>query len=178
MTGNGSRRGDDDADRSFADHMEDRDQVTPLGPDRHARASGPKPAPRPTPESREATADALQFPDRDDPLVARRSFVRRAEMRDLRAGRIRPERRIDLHGERRTSAERRVREEIAQAARDRVRCLIVVTGRGRHSEGGAPVLREQLPRWLGSAALAGHVAAFAPAIDTDGGRGAVYVLLR
>lgn len=179
--GRAQPRHDREADRgdarSFAEQMSDRDGVVPLGPGRRVRQPTPHRSAKPV-ASGARPADPLQYPDPEERLVARRSFVRRAVMRDLCAGRVRPERRIDLHGHDRRSAERALGEAIAQAARDGLRCLLVVVGRGRRSADGTPVLRERLPDWLASPVLARHVAATAPAVAHDGGRGAVYVLLR
>jgi DNA-nicking Smr family endonuclease len=137
----------------------------------------PEQGPAPGDGPRRPERDPLRRPNPEDPLLAHRSFVRRRVLRDLRAGRIRPARTVDLHRLDRRTAARRVREEIAEAHRARERCVLVVAGRGRHSERGAPLLRDALPGWLADPRLAGAVAAFAAAIPADGGRGAVYVLL-
>ena len=57
------------------------------------------------------------------------------------------------------------------------RCVIVITGRGRTSEGGG-VLRNETPGWLNSPSVRSRVLAFATAKPRDGGTGALYVLLR
>lgn len=176
MTGRrrAEENGDEAGDRSFADRMADLDGIRPVGPEpRVPPSSAPEPA-RPAP----ARADrALRIPDADEPLLAHRSFVRRRVLRDLRAGRIPPDDEIDLHRLDRRAAERRLREGLARAKDEGHRCVLVIFGRGRHSAQGRPVLASALPGWLGDPALAGSVAAFAPAIPRDGGRGAVYVLL-
>ncbi|MBR0649768.1 Smr/MutS family protein [Roseomonas terrae] len=66
--------------------------------------------------------------------------------RDLRRGRIRPERTIDLHGRRAQEAHAAVHAFLAEAYADGVRCVSVITGRGSTTEGG--VLRRELPHWL------------------------------
>jgi DNA-nicking Smr family endonuclease len=57
------------------------------------------------------------------------------------------------------------------------RCVLVIHGRGRHSE-GEPVLKEALLEWLAEPPVASLVMAFASASGGDGGVGATYVLLR
>ena len=57
------------------------------------------------------------------------------------------------------------------------RCVIVITGRGRVSEGGG-VLRREVPGWLNSPRVRPIVLAISLATPRDGGPGAMYVLLR
>jgi DNA-nicking Smr family endonuclease len=157
--------------------MGEQDGVRPLDRGPHAT---PRPGAQVERSERRAAAsrDPLRFPDAEDPLLARRSFVRRGVWRDLCAGRIRPDRRIDLHGLDQREAKREVVEAVGDAARASARCLLVVAGRGRHSADGVPVIRNALPGWLAGPDVEQWVAAFAPATASDGGRGAVYVLLR
>jgi DNA-nicking Smr family endonuclease len=103
--------------------------------------------------------------------------IDRAHLRRLRKGEPEPDWELDLHGLTAAEARRDLRIAIAEARQEGVRCLHVIHGRGRHSEGGA-VLRESLPDWLAKAPLDRHVMAFATALPEDGGEGAVYVLLR
>jgi DNA-nicking Smr family endonuclease len=176
MTASGRDKPDAPDDRSFAELIADQGGIVPI-PARHAlrRESAPRagktiPAPA-------KIRQPLQRSSADDPLVAHRSFVRLKRLRELRAGAIRPDRSVDLHGCDRRRARQRVQDEIRQASRAGERCVLVVVGRGRHSTGGVAVLRDALPKWLSDPALEQFVAAFAPAIASDGGRGALYVLL-
>ena len=66
--------------------------------------------------------------------------------RDLRRGKVRPERTIDLHGRRAQDAHAAVHAFLADAYADGLRCVAVITGRGSSAEGG--VLRRELPHWL------------------------------
>jgi len=95
----------------------------------------------------------------------------------LKRGRLRPAARIDLHGMTQEQAHRALGGFLARAQADGRRCVIVVTGKGRISEGGG-VLRAQVPGWLNAPAIRPLVLAFAPAQPRDGGAGALYVLLR
>ena len=98
-------------------------------------------------------------------------------MARLRRGRIRPEAQLDLHGMTQDAAHRALAAFIARAQNDGRRCVIVVTGKGRVSEGGG-VLRQGVPGWLNTPALRPRIMGFCAAQQRDGGAGAVYVLLR
>ncbi len=103
--------------------------------------------------------------------------VDRAWLRRLRAGDVRVETRVDLHGLNARSAHGAVRRALLDAHAEGSRCVLVVHGRGLHSPEG-PVLRAFLLRWLTESRVAPTVMAFASARPRDGGEGATYVLLR
>jgi DNA-nicking Smr family endonuclease len=122
-------------------------------------------------------AATFHRPVPDEPLLGHAEGIQASQLRRLRAGRIPPEVRIDLHGLRADEARRRVLTELSAAVDADVRCAIVIHGKGLRSS-GEPVLRASLADWLASPALGGRVLAFSPAQQEDGGRGATYVLLR
>ncbi len=99
-------------------------------------------------------------------------------MRRLRAGKIRPQQTIDLHGFTRDEAYGRLCSTIACAAATGVRCVLVIHGRGQHSAGGRSVLRDELGEWIVRPPLANRVAGCCLAQPRDGGTGASYLLLR
>jgi len=103
--------------------------------------------------------------------------VDRAHLVRLRRGEQRVERRIDLHGLSAAEARRELTAELQEAFAEGVRGVLVVHGRGVHSEGG-PVLKGGVVDWLTGPPLASLVLAFATAQPRDGGAGASYVLLR
>jgi DNA-nicking Smr family endonuclease len=103
--------------------------------------------------------------------------IDRKHLRALRRGELPVERRIDLHGLVAAEARRALAGEVREAHAAGERCLLVVHGRGLHSEGG-PVLRDGVVAWLTAPPLAALVMAFATAAPRDGGPGASYVLLR
>ena len=98
-------------------------------------------------------------------------------MNRLRRGRIRPEARLDLHGMTRKEAHAALTAFMAQTEGAGQRCIIVITGKGRVSEGGG-VLRNEVPGWLNAPAIRHRILGFAEAQPKDGGAGALYVLLR
>ncbi len=168
---------------SFADLAAKIDGLEPLEP-------GPRSAPPPgethprdparpglgaSPDA--GSAEPLHFPDPDQPLLGRRSWLRDRELRRLRQGQIPVDLTLDLHGEDLASARGRVIAQLAAAARAGHTCVLIVHGKGHHSRGGIARLREALPSWLDDPALAGAVLACAPAKPEHGGFGAVYVLL-
>lgn len=99
-------------------------------------------------------------------------------LRRLRRGLLPIDARVDLHGmgvkEAQAELDRFLRTMRARGER----CVLVVHGKGQHSPQGVGVLRGEIAAWLSQGASSRHVAAFATARDSDGGEGAVYVLLR
>ena len=85
---------------------------------------------------------------------------------------------IDLHGCNREEAREKVLHFVKQSFTRRLRCILVVSGRGLNSRERRPVLKQELVRWLTHAPLRRIVLAFASARSYDGGSGAFYVLLR
>jgi DNA-nicking Smr family endonuclease len=94
--------------------------------------------------------------------------------RDLRRGRTRPERVLDLHGRRAQEAHGALRHFLAEAHADGVRCVAVVTGKGSTPEGG--VLRRELPHWLNAPDL--RPLLLGAAHPHSANPGAVHLLLR
>jgi len=99
-------------------------------------------------------------------------------LRKLRAGDYAVQAHLDLHGH--TSEEARVEVEkfLTVARSDGKRCVLIIHGRGHGSKEGIPVLKERLKVWLTRGRIGRGVLAFCTARPTDGGAGAVYVLLR
>ena len=96
-------------------------------------------------------------------------------LRDLRRGRWPVEDEIHLRGMRAAEALRTAGDFIKSARNEGFRCVRIVHGKGRGSADGRPVIKGEIDHWL-----RGHdaVDAFSSARDTDGGSGALYVLLR
>ena len=107
--------------------------------------------------------------------------------RALRRGRHRIEARLDLHGMTRAAAHAALARFLSDNARRGRKCVLVITGRGRHlhtdpedclAAPAAGVLRDAVPYWLKQPDLARFVVATGTAQPRDGGAGARYVLLR
>jgi DNA-nicking Smr family endonuclease len=167
------RDGSDGSGRrdSFADHVRD---VRPLTRRERVR---PPPEPRARPGPPSEPAPRLAIERRDGRVEARAPDVSRARLADLRAGRVAPQRELDLHALDLAGARRALAETLERALDDGLRCLLVIHGRGQHSPGG-PVLQRAVPEWLASPPQAAHIQAFATAPRALGGTGACLVLLR
>ncbi|MEX0975472.1 MAG: Smr/MutS family protein [Woeseia sp.] len=101
--------------------------------------------------------------------------VSRHAMRRLAKGGYRVQAAIDLHGMTSPEAQDALQEFIATALERRHTCVRIVHGKGRGSGQQGPVLKRAIDQWLR------HwepVLAFVSARPSDGGTGAVYVLLR
>jgi len=85
---------------------------------------------------------------------------------------------IDLHGHTVEEAKVVVDRFLTSAYMAGQRCVMLIHGRGLNSKDNRPVLKEQVRIWLSHGRLSRLVLAFATAPLTDGGAGAVYVLLR
>ncbi|HEU4728127.1 MAG TPA: Smr/MutS family protein [Kofleriaceae bacterium] len=109
-------------------------------------------------------------------FTARAPGVSRAQIAELRAGKIHCEDALDLHGETVEAGKQRLREFLVAAQRIGHRCVLVIHGKGNRSEHGAPLREAVLGDLLGE--LSGLVRALSTASPAHGGEGATYVLLR
>lgn len=132
-----------------------------------APAAAPAPAPRPAPPPLRWTLPEITVNAPPPGLDDRR-------WRELRRGRIRPERTLDLHGRRAQEAHAAVQAFLADAYADGLRCVAVITGRGSSPEGG--VLRRELPHWLNAPDLRRVI--LGAAHPHSANTGAVHLLLR
>lgn len=85
---------------------------------------------------------------------------------------------VDLHGLTRDEARIRVEGFMHESHLRNRRCVLIVHGRGLNSKDQIPVLKESVRIWLTRGRISRSVLAFSTARPTDGGAGAVYVLLR
>jgi DNA-nicking Smr family endonuclease len=109
-------------------------------------------------------------------FTARAPGVSRTQISDLRAGKIHVEDKLDLHGQTVESGKQGLREFLVAAHRIGRRCVLVIHGKGTHSDHGAPLRETVLGELLGD--LSGLVRALSTAAPSDGGEGATYVILR
>ena len=85
---------------------------------------------------------------------------------------------LDLHGLGRAEARETVEEYIRSMSRFRSCCVKIIHGRGVNSPDQKAVIKSSLQHWLTTRRMSRHVIAYASAPATDGGVGAVYVLLK
>ena len=104
-----------------------------------------------------------------------RDGIQHKVRRRLRNGHFPVESAIDLHGMRVEEARASLGTFLHNALGCGHRCVRIVHGKGRRSPGGEGVLRTKVQRWL---ARREEVLAFASCPPSDGGTGAVYVLLK
>jgi DNA-nicking Smr family endonuclease len=96
----------------------------------------------------------------------------------LRRGDFSIQAHVDLHGLTRDEARIRVEGFLHESRLRSRRCVLIIHGRGLNSKDQIPVLKESVRIWLTRGRISRSVLAFATARPTDGGAGAVYVLLR
>ena len=148
-----------------------------------ARPSAPTPKPKRRSSGKTATpafriGQAVAQKNTPDPIDLRRgdhAGIDRSTRRRLAQGQHPIEARLDLHGMTAAQAERHLSRFIGTAAGEGKRCVLVITGKGANNNG---VLKRLVPIWLKSPPLGAAVLAISQAIPTDGGDGALYVMLR
>lgn len=104
-----------------------------------------------------------------------RNGLSRMTLRRLRRGHWPIEDSLDLHGNTSDVARKLLQEFLHEAAQRRLRCVLVIHGKGINSPGGEAVLRRLARNWL---AQRPDVLAYCDASSSTGGRGAALVLLK
>ena len=161
--------------------------VGPVTPLRHVdRVLHDREQPEPIPRQREADERAVLLQalsdeidvdtllDTDESLSFRREGIGIEVVRKLRRGHWSLQAQLDLHGLRRDGAREALGLFIHESARRGLRCVRVVHGKGHGSPGREPVLKARVRRWL---VQKNEVLAFVQARASDGGAGALMVLL-
>jgi DNA-nicking Smr family endonuclease len=123
---------------------------------------------------------AARFEVTDDGtrVEGRRIDMPVSALRRLRRGLLPVDARIDLHGMTVAEAGPRLEAFLRTMRARGERCVLVIHGKGQHSQGGVAVLRGEVSAWLSQGPSSAHVAAFTTARVDDGGEGAMYVLMR
>ncbi len=150
------------------------DGVTPLGA--RDRLVVPPPPPSPVKRTVLPPIQALAIEGDGQRYAARAPGVSHAQIAQLRGGKVRAEQTLDLHGETVDQAIPKLHDFLAGALRTGFRSVLVIHGRGLHSEHGAPLREAVVHELLGPAS--GYVHALASAPPSDGGDGATLVMLR
>lgn len=118
--------------------------------------------------------DVESLLDTDESLSYRRTGVGLDVVRKLRRGQWSLQGQIDLHGLRTDEARSALSQFVREAHKVGWRCVRVVHGKGLGSPGKTPVLKGKVQRWL---VQKNEVLAFVQAKPSDGGAGALVVLL-
>lgn len=121
----------------------------------------------------EESDESASFESGDELKFLRSGFSTRL-LRKLRRGDYAIQDELDLHGLIAGEAKQETHSFINECAKDNVRTIRIVHGKGRNSAGRKPVLKNMLIGWLSKNQ---HVIAVVSTPENDGGTGAVYVLL-
>ncbi|GAB4169970.1 MAG: Smr/MutS family protein [Wenzhouxiangellaceae bacterium] len=161
-----------------------RDSVGPVRPVLSRRAVSRPPPPRPRPRMREADERQVietlaRSPigagtESGDELAWLREGLHPRALRRLRRGYWRIEDEIDLHQMNVAAARRSIEVFLDQSLRHGLRCVKIIHGKGLRSAPDGPKLKGLTERVLRRHPA---VLGFASARPSDGGTGAVYVLL-
>ena len=138
------------------------------------RVAAPPPPPSPIRPVEHPATRTLTVESEGGRYSARAAGVSRAQIAELRSGKVHVEETLDLHGDTVETGLARLRTFLAAANRIR-RCVLIVHGRGLHSDHGAPLREAVHGELLGP--LSGYVRALATAAPSHGGEGATYVVL-
>jgi DNA-nicking Smr family endonuclease len=125
-------------------------------------------------ESMSDEFDVSTLLDVDDQLSFRRPGIGTDVTHKLRKGEWAMQGQLDLHGFRSDEAREALGQFVRDAKRMGWRCVRVVHGKGLGSPGKEPVLKSKVQRWL---VQKNEVLAFVQAKPSDGGGGALVVLL-
>ena len=117
--------------------------------------------------------ESASYESGDELKFLRSGFSTRL-LKKLRRGDYAIQDELDLHGLVAGEAKQETHGFINECARDNVRAVRIVHGKGRNSAGRKPVLKNMLIGWLSKNQ---HVVAVVSTPANDGGTGAVYVLL-
>ena len=152
------------------------DRTTPVRkapPPRPQRRYGSE-APVPPQDSFSDGFDTGAVSSEEDLFFARPGLQQR-QLQRLRRGQLTCSATLDLHGMTAATARGEIVSFIDSCGAQHIRCVHVIHGKGYGSGGDMPVLKNRLNSWLRQ-----HhdVLAFCSAQPRDGGRGALYVLLR
>jgi len=166
-----------------------RDAVADAVPLAGSRAHHEPPPPPPIPRQRshdERAALGESLSDRDpdhmlalaleggDEAAYLKPGMAPKALKDLRRGRWVVQAQLDLHGMQRDEARHHVALFLAECRRHGQRCVRIVHGKGHGSPGRVPVLKQLVLGWL---AQRQEVLAYCQARTSEGGAGAVIVLL-
>ena len=170
----------DEADL-FRSALED---VTPLRAPARAAIDRPRPDPLPLQRwhdeqaaLRESLADFTRDGDLEtgEELTFLRPGIGAQTLKKLRRGHWVIQDELDLHGFTVPDAREVLGEFLALCARKGLRCVRIVHGKGLRSKNRQPVLKQKVANWL---MRRNEVLAFCQARPTEGGGGAVVVLLK
>ncbi len=109
--------------------------------------------------------------------------------KDLKKGKVKIDRRLDLHGYSLLDAYEKFKKEVIKAYNNNKRCLLVITGKGVHKKIGREEedmhpklfygkIKNSIIKWINEDDLKKHVLTYQDAGVEHGGDGAIFVYLR
>ncbi|MBI1964907.1 MAG: Smr/MutS family protein [Betaproteobacteria bacterium] len=159
--------------------------VTPLR--QSGKVTIERPRPRPIPvqhllDERAALRDSLSDhlawetgAETGEELSYARNGIGAQTLRRLRRGHWVAQDELDLHGFTRLEARELLVEFLTRCLRRGLRCVRIIHGKGLRSKNREPVLKQKVANWLMQRE---EILAFCQARQSDGGGGAVMVLLK
>jgi DNA-nicking Smr family endonuclease len=115
--------------------------------------------------------------ENDGGIYGRRDDASPRMLDTITGPKVAPTARLDLHGRDAAGATREVVRHVREESARGARVLLIVHGKGLHSEGGVGVLADVVVKALTESAIAPRVLAFATAAPRLGGHGAMVVRL-
>jgi DNA-nicking Smr family endonuclease len=176
------KRSDESERAIFRDAVRD---AVPLDVPARAKKSGSNPAPVPVQsllDAHETLFEAAAGPltaehwmDSGDELAFLRPGLSADVLKKLRRAHWITQDEVDLHGLNREQARLLLTQFLSECVKRGLRCVRVIHGKGLRSPNREPVLKEKIRKWL---PLREDVLAFCQAPPSQGGSGALLVLLR
>ncbi len=121
------------------------------------------------------TSELAALVESEEELLFAAPGVQLRIIKRLKQGHIPWEEGLDLHGHTVDHARDELSRFMRDAVRKELRCVIVVHGKALREDGSPPLLKSYVNDWLRQIP---SVVAFCSAQPRDGGRGALYVLLK
>ena len=163
---------DDDERNAFHEAMAGVERINSGRGDPYRKKRRPEPLNLPIDDEDAEFADLAI--ETGDFLEFRRPGIQNRLFHDLQRGVVEAEATLDLHGLRVREAKPALARFLAQSLAAGRRCVRIIHGKGRGSDGRQPVLKQKTNQWLRQRE---EILAFVTAPRWDGGTGAVYVLL-
>lgn len=153
------------------------DGVIPLQPSNRTTTVKPPKSSHLTHPAPAQIRDTLSDHGAEDKLLTEfvRPGISRMTLRKLRRGQWPLQDSLDLHGLHSEAARKLLLEFMHEVTQHGLRCVCVIHGKGRHTEGGEGILKSRVRHWLTQCV---EVLAFCEAPPQEGGGGAVKVLLK
>ena len=96
----------------------------------------------------------------------------------LRSGKLRIDIKIDLHGLTLSEAFDSLVFNIDKAFHNNMKCMLVITGKGKNTPENRDSIKSQLGRWFQTSEVSSKIIKYVDATPKHGGTGAVYILIR